>query len=120
MGTELPAVYELLFHIQTVLVLQMQWLSYMLVTNRWDSIEEYLTLTLHQYSSKKVTPPRKRRVVLPRMTRDATIDGIDIFDRTGVERSTFMRYSLPSKPILKSPDLASVRFVLRCPLSITF
>jgi hypothetical protein len=102
MGNELHLVLELLFHLQKVLITQVQWLSYCLVADRLYSLEEYRSLTRHLYRSPKVTP-RKRRVIPPRMPRNEIINGIDIYDRTGIERSAFMKIFCSIRGDLEKP-----------------
>jgi len=102
MGNELQLVFQLLFHVQTVLVIQIQVLSYVLVTNRWPSLMEYLKITRHLQRSHKTTP-HKRRIIPPRMIRNNSIDGIDVFDRTGIEHSTFMKILSSIKIDLERP-----------------
>lgn len=101
MGNDYHFLLEFLIHLRTMLVVLIQAISTELATARWRSIENYKKKTRHLDRERKVG--RKRRLLVPRAPRKKKIEGIDIYDRTGIEKSTFKEIFCAIRQDLENP-----------------
>lgn len=90
MGTELDLALNLLISARTAIIILIQCITAHLQQSRWLHIEDYLNITRHLHRPQQ-KGPKKRRVIPPRMARHEPVILVDIYDRTGIERSSFTR-----------------------------
>lgn len=102
MGTELDLALNLLLSLQTALIIIIQNISTYLCLAKWDHIDSHLKRTRHLRRPFKISP-RKGRVIPPRMLRYQSLGLVDIYDRTGIERSTFSRILAKIREDLEGP-----------------
>ena len=106
MGTELDLTLKLLLSVRSTLTVLIQSIVIYLYQNRSTGIEKYLKITRHLRRPQK-NGPRKRRIIPRRMPRYQTIGNIDVYDRTGVERSSFYWIFALVKEDLEKPRSGS-------------
>jgi hypothetical protein len=90
MGTELDLALNLLISVRTAIIILIQCIGMHIYENRWHDINNYLKITRHLRRPSK-NGARKQRIIPPRMPRHQNIGFVDVYDRTGIERSTFLR-----------------------------